>query len=129
MRADVLIVEDDPLFAEAIAAWLETRNLTTRVAATAEEAMAALKEPAISLVVLDLNLAGIASGFYVVEQVKRMPAAERPAVLVATGANPGTLATIDRSVVNAVFFKPIDLGPFAAYVEDVVRRMRAAESA
>lgn len=121
-RVDVLVVEDDVELAAALEAWMETRELTTVVARTCEDAVARLRESRFTVVLLDLTLAGFSSGFYFVEHVKRMPVEERPRVVMTTGASASTLSAVDRTVVSSVFFKPVDLGPLSSYVAGLVRK-------
>jgi DNA-binding NtrC family response regulator len=121
-RVDVLVVEDDLELAAALEAWMETRELTTVVARTCEDAVAKLRESRFAVVLLDLTLAGFSSGFYFVEHVKRMAVEDRPPVVMTTGASASTLSAVDRTVVSSVFFKPVDLGPLSSYVAGLVRK-------
>jgi ActR/RegA family two-component response regulator len=59
------------------------------------------------------------SGLYVVDALRDLPAYERPRVVIITGAHGNILTNIDRTVVKAVFFKPLDVGSFAAYVKSL----------
>lgn len=56
MAGSILVVEDDPTLAHAIARNLSARGYTARSATTVAEAMAAVREEAPALALLDIDL-------------------------------------------------------------------------
>jgi len=51
----------------------------------------------------------------------RHPFEERPRVVVITSARATILTNIDRTIVKAVFFKPLDMPSPAAYVNAIIQ--------
>jgi len=110
----VLIVEDDESLGRTFIAALRSDVEATCVD-TAEEAMLKLGERRFSVIVLDVVLKA-SSGLYVIDFVRSLPESHRPAVLIVTGARSQVIANVDRAIVKAIMFKPVDLEPFAALV-------------
>jgi DNA-binding response OmpR family regulator len=110
----VLIVEDDESLGRTLSAALRSEVDSTCVD-NAEDAMFKLGEKRYSVVVLDVMLRA-SSGLYVIDFLRSLPEGHRPAVLIVTGAKSQVLANIDRAIVKAIMFKPVDLEPFAALV-------------
>ncbi len=111
----VLIVEDDAGFSRLVATALEFRGLKVEQCATAETAVALLSERRYGLAIIDLLLFGGYSGVYVIDSIRKLPADRRPPVLIVTGASADHLRSIDRSLVKAVIFKPIDIDLFVSF--------------
>ena len=86
----VLLVDDEPLFLRALVRMLRPERHRLLTAQTADEAVAALADPALEVVLLDLQL-GSDSGIDLLERVKR----ERPEVEVV-------MLTGDANVDNVV---------------------------
>jgi two-component system response regulator RegA len=82
MSHKLLLVEDDPNFAETLARALEKRGLDVRIAADADAARALAPGFAPTHAVVDLKLPGD-SGLKVVEFLATLPAP--PTILVLTG--------------------------------------------
>jgi DNA-binding response OmpR family regulator len=110
----VLIVEDDESLGRTLSAALRSEVESTCVD-NAEDAMFKLGEKRYSVVVLDVMLKA-SSGLYVIDFLRSLPEAHRPAVLIVTGAKSQALGNVDRAIVKAIMFKPVDLEPFAALV-------------
>lgn len=119
----VLIVEDDESLGRTLGAALRSDPEATCVD-NAEDAMFKLGERRYSVIVLDVVLKA-SSGLYVIDFVRSLPESQRPAVLLVTGARSQVIANVDRAIVKAIMFKPVDLEPFAALVRVMaVKRTR-----
>lgn len=111
---DVLLVEDDKTFAQAVVRAVRAKDLTLDHASDVVEATRLLSRANYKVVLLDFIL-GNTTALEVVETIRAMP--ERPAsVIVVTAANASALEGIDRGVVNTVLFKPLDVEQLAAFV-------------
>jgi DNA-binding response OmpR family regulator len=110
----VLIVEDDASLGRTLRAALGS-DLESTCVDNAEDAMFKLGERRYSVIVLDVMLKA-SSGLYVIDFVRSLPESQRPSVLVVTGAKSQILGNVDRGIVRAILFKPVDLEPFAALV-------------
>jgi DNA-binding response OmpR family regulator len=110
----VLIVEDDQSLGRTLGAALRS-DVESICVETAEDAMFKLGEGRYSVIVLDVVLKA-SSGLYVIDFVRSLPESQRPSVLIVTGAKSQVIANIDRAIVKAIMFKPVDLEPFAALV-------------
>lgn len=120
MAADVLIVEDDVPLAHAIAAMLRRQNVTSEHVESSEDAIAALIEKRYSVIVLDLLLGEFKSGYYVIDALRRMPAPDRPYVIMMTAAQMTMVANLDRTIVSAIFVKPVHLEVLAVAIRAAV---------
>jgi DNA-binding response OmpR family regulator len=116
----VLIVEDDASLGRTLRAALGS-DLESICIDNAEDAMFKLGERRYSVIVLDVMLKA-SSGLYVIDFVRSLPGSQRPSVLVVTGAKSQILGNVDRAIVKAIMFKPVDLEPFAALVRVMAAR-------
>lgn len=123
MVAPVLLVDDDLSLAQAICSAIETAGLPVEHCPSGEAAIDLMKINRYSVVIVDLILAEGMSGIYVIDAVRNIPPAERPAVLMITGASVENLRGVDRQVVQAIVFKPLDLQLFAQMVLAVYRHV------
>lgn len=110
-----LVVEDDHSLCDLIAASLRREGLDVECTDNADGAISRIQEEPFAIVVLDLVLRE-SSGFYVVNAIRKMEPERRPRVVVITGTNADAMKSIDRSIVKAVMFKPLDLRTFAPFV-------------
>jgi DNA-binding response OmpR family regulator len=115
---NVLLVEDDVSLCNLIAHEFERNGLSVTTADSSVEAILKLQESRYAVLLLDIMLNG-SSGLYVVDALRDAPPHERPRVIVMTGMHSKVLATIDRSVVKAVFFKPLDIPALATYIKSM----------
>jgi two-component system, OmpR family, response regulator len=116
----VLIVEDDTSLANLIAHQLHRHGMTASTTDSTVDAIMRLQRMRFDAILLDVMLAGT-SGLYVVEAVRDLPAYERPKVVIITGARSNLLTNLDRSLVRAVIFKPLDVTALASFVRSLVR--------
>lgn len=120
MAVDVLIVEDDVALARVIALMLRRQNISSELVESSEDAIAALTSENCCVVVLDLLLGEFKSGYYVIDAIRRIPAADRPYVIVVTAAQMTAVANLDRGIVSAIFIKPVQLDILATTVRAAV---------
>jgi len=69
-RQTILVVEDEPPIAETIVYALQTEGFATRWTTTGRDALAALAEPGLALVILDIGLPD-ANGFDICREIRR----------------------------------------------------------
>jgi signal transduction histidine kinase len=108
----ILLVEDDPDFLRTMRRLFEHLGYRVSMATGAEEAMAAIADPLIDVLVTDVGLPGGRSGFdLVADAVERRP--DLGLVLLTADA-----ARIQRSPLPGVAFlvKPVDFGTLARAV-------------
>jgi DNA-binding response OmpR family regulator len=116
MAASVLIVEDDTSLAHLITHEMERLGMTASCTDSSVDAIMLIQRERYDAVLLDIMLSGT-SGLYVVDAVRDIAAPARPKILVMTGAKSTFLTNLDRSLVRAVVFKPLDVQALAAYVK------------
>lgn len=114
----VLLVEDDASLSHLIELELERVGLQVTSTDSSIDAILKLRKERYTVVLLDIMLSG-SSGLYVVDALRDIPAYERPRVVVITGARAAVLTNVDRSIVKAVFFKPLEMPSLAAYVKSI----------
>jgi DNA-binding response OmpR family regulator len=108
-----LVVEDDLSLGKLLCHALGKASITALCVSTAEEASVELAGKPIVLV--DVTLPGT-SGLYVIEAIRRIEKARRPAVILMTATRANVLDKIDRNVVKAVMFKPLHVEALVAFV-------------
>ena len=129
----VLLVDDEKAFADTLAFRLQTRGIPTCVAYRGEEALAALEQPELEVVLLDLNMPGL----HGLEALRRIKAA-RPdveVVLLTGESNLSVAATGMRRGAGDYLLKPVDgdvllesLAKARQRAADYRERQRAAEA-
>ena len=117
---NVLVVEDDVSLCHLISHEFGRQGLAVTVTDSSVDAIIKLQESRYSVLLLDIMLNG-SSGLYVVDALRDSPPHQRPRVIVMTGVHSNILSTVDRSVVRAVFFKPLDIAALAMYVRSLAR--------
>jgi DNA-binding response OmpR family regulator len=118
-QQQVLLVEDDRSLAHLISRGLENAGLGVTTTDSSVDAILQLQRGRYSVILLDIILSG-SSGIYVVDALRDLRADERPKVVVITGARGNILSTLDRTIVKAVLFKPLDVASLTAYVKSLV---------
>ena len=114
----ILLVEDDKSLSDLLRLELRRVGLAVTSTDSSVDAIMKLQREKFSVLLLDIMLSG-SSGLYVVDALRDLPAPERPRVVIITGARGNILTNIDRTVVRAVFFKPLDVGSVAAYLKSL----------
>ncbi len=103
-----LIVEDQPLVAQALAGQLKKLGVMSWVAESGAQALAGLKKRMPELIFLDLHLSG-GSGFTICREIRRLHGLE-PMVVGLTGDTAqGTRRRCLESGMNECIFKPMSL--------------------
>ena len=114
----VLVVEDDTSLANLISHELERLGMTVTCTDSSVDAIMLIQRDRYSAVLLDIMLSGT-SGLYVVDAVRDIPSHDRPKIVVMTGAKSTFLTNLDRALVRAVIFKPLDVAALATYVKSL----------
>ena len=80
----VLIVEDNPKHAKALAYFLETFNIAAEVKSNIDEGVSALKKEDINCVILDMGIPDLQS-YQLLEEAKKNPGLENLPIIIFTG--------------------------------------------
>ena len=80
----VLILEDNPKHAKALAYFLETYNINSEIKSEIEEGVSALKKTDVDCVILDMGIPD-RQAYEILENVKKNPGLENLPVIVFTG--------------------------------------------
>jgi len=127
MSIHFLLVDDERLFIETLAARLDQRGFSVDCAFSGTEALSLLeKKDAIDVVVLDVKMPGI-DGFEVVEAIKtRYPLVE---VIMLTGhaTVPSAIAAMKLGAADYLI-KPCDLEYLLIRAEEAAVRKKAREN-
>lgn len=113
--ATALIVEDDLPLGRLLGHALGKAGISAICVSTAEEASVELAQKSIQYALIDVTLPGT-SGLYVIEAVRRMEKDKRPVVVLITGTRANILDKIDRTIVKAVMFKPLNVTALVGFV-------------
>lgn len=122
-----LVVEDDLSLGKLLCHTLHAAGIETISVSTAEEAAVELARAKVDYAVIDVTLPGT-SGLYVIEAVRQLEKQQRPAVVLITATRSNILDKIDRAVVKAVMFKPLNVPALVAFVAAIapLRTARAS---
>lgn len=101
-----LIVDDDDAIRALLFTILRRRRFAVDTARDGVEAMARLRKCTYAVVLLDLMMP-MKSGWDVMDELKKLPAAERPVVIVLTAGNEPR--DLDPCLVAASISKPFDV--------------------
>ncbi|SRR6266581_946269 len=116
----ILLVEDDPLLGDGLAAGLRQAGFATDWLKDGESADAALKTEAFDLIVLDLGLPRLA-GMEVLKKLRGRGSATPVLILTARDATPDKVAGLDAGA-DDFLVKPVDLDELAARIRALTRR-------
>src|SRR5436305_6354673 len=109
----VLIVDDDDAIRALLFTILRRRRFAVDGAHNGVDALARLRKCVYSVMLLDLMMP-IKSGWDVLDELKKLPAGERPLVIVLTAGNEPR--DLDSSIVAASIRKPFDVDLLMATV-------------
>ncbi len=117
MKQRILIVEDDPEYADLLKHWLESEGHETILAATLEEGFVGIAtQPLPDLVLLDIYL-GKKSGLTLVHWArKQRHLAHLPIAAVSGLATFKDLKSIAEAGCDTCFAKPIDFRALRSYL-------------
>jgi two-component system response regulator RegA len=110
-----LVVEDDLALGKLLCHSLTKAGITAMCVSTAEEASVELASKPVDYALIDVTLPGT-SGLYVIEAIRQIEKARRPTVILITATRANILDKIDRSIVKAVMFKPLNVNALVAFV-------------
>lgn len=82
----VLIIEENPKHAKALAYFLSTSNVNSEIKGSVEDGIEALKKDDIDCVILDMGIPDI-TGYETLEVVKKNPGLENLPIIIFTGKN------------------------------------------
>jgi two-component system response regulator RegX3 len=125
LRAEVLIIEDEREMAELIAMYLQKEGVATKICESAEQGLEIVKEHALDLVVLDINLPGI-DGFEFLQVLRKKSSV--PVIIVS--AREGDEDIILGLGIGADEFvtKPFPPKVLVARIRALLRRSRSDSS-
>ena len=116
----ILLVDDDPVFLDALSAVLATRY-DVRTAADGEEAMASLTADRPDLIVLDVMLTYPSEGYDLAATLKKNPETAGIPIIMLTGVNRvfEIRSRLEKSWVDVEGFhtKPPDFGKLIETIE------------
>jgi CheY-like chemotaxis protein len=119
-RPKILVVDDDPVFVDAITAVLATRY-AVRSAADGEEAMAGLVEERPDLILLDVMLTYPSEGYDLAATLKKNPDTADIPIIILTGVSRifEVRSRLEKSWVDVESFhtKPPDFGELIEAIE------------
>jgi len=126
----ILLVDDDPVFVDAMTAVLSTRY-EVRSAADGEEAMASLTESPPDLILLDVMLTYPSEGYDLAATLKKNPATASIPIVILTGVSRifEVRSRLEKSWVDVESFhtKPPDFGKLLETIETHLHRSPTAE--
>ena len=113
----VLVVEDNPVNLELVAALLEEHACETLVATTGDAALQLLRQSHPDLVLVDVQLPGM-SGYQVTRQIKADPTlADIPVVALTAHAMRDEDVRAREAGCDAFLTKPIDIRAFTEILQ------------
>lgn len=118
-NSHVLVVDDEPSVLLTYRLILEQHGYRVTASLSSKEAIAALDEHAMDLLICDLSLEHKHTGFEVIEYGRQRDAAV-PAILVTGYASKDVTDKAERAGVT-VLFKPIDINEFLSTISQKVR--------
>ncbi len=127
-RARVLVVDDDPLIREALAAALDDEGLEPVTAPDGAAALARLGqqaragEPPFAAILLDMRMP-IMDGWAFAEAYRRLPAPRAPIVVLTAAQD--AVGDLQHLGARAILAKPFDLDALLAIVDECVRDGRS----
>lgn len=129
MNDKILVVEDEPDILELVAYHLEQSGFAVVLAADGEQALSAMEQERVGLVVLDLMLPGI-SGLEVCRRLKQTPRTEAIPVLMLTAR----AEEVDRVVglelgADDYLVKPFSPRELVLRIRAILRRIAGSDEA
>jgi PAS domain S-box-containing protein len=125
-EAPILVVDDDIMTRELVAAHLRREGFDVREAASGEAALELMAGQAIGLLILDMGLPGM-SGLDVIRALREQPKTATVPIMVLTGKGDEYPLTTSLGVgADAYLTKPIRLDELVARVRARLRSQRVA---
>jgi CheY-like chemotaxis protein len=106
---DALVIDDNRNTADALKEMLDVLGVPSRVAYGSSPAMSALRKYVPSLILLDINMPGVA-GTEILSYLKREPRLSAvPVVVVTSDDQPETRQRVLKGGAQAILIKPVPL--------------------
>ena len=125
-QPNILLVDDDPVFVDALSAVLATRY-DVRSAADGEEAMAILTADRPDLIILDVMLTYPSEGYDLAATLKKNPDTTDIPIIILTGVSRlfEVRSRLEKSWVDVESFhtKPPDFGKLIDTIEKYIHRV------
>lgn len=119
-RTQILVVEDEPMIAEAVRDRLRGEGFDARIAPSGEDALEQVEQSRVDLVVLDLGLPGIDG----IEVCRRLQANRRTPVVMLTARDDETDMLVGLGVgADDYLTKPFSPRELVARIRAVLRRV------
>jgi two-component system, chemotaxis family, CheB/CheR fusion protein len=117
MKHRILVVEDDPDYADFLKFWLESEGHQAILAQSLEEGFVMVAtEPLPDVVLLDINM-GTQNGLTLAHWVRHQKHLAHLAIAAITGMGSfKDLKSIEEAGCDTCFVKPIDLGALREYL-------------
>lgn len=115
----VLVVDDEPSVLLTYRMILEQQGYAVTASISSKEAIAAIEQNAMDLLICDLSLEQKHTGFEVIEFGRQRDAGV-PAILVTGYASKEVMDKAEQNNVT-VLFKPIDINEFLSTISEKVR--------
>jgi len=107
-RRNILVVDDDSLIGWALQKELTNRGISTRIAATGMECLAAMRNSSFDLVFLDIHLPD-ANGIDLMKAIREISPETRVVIISADGSFQGKERALSEGAVQFLE-KPFDMG-------------------
>ena len=132
----ILLVDDDPDFIEINRAILEARGYRVSCAADPEDALRRMEAEKPDLVVSDLMMSQLDSGFSLARRIKQDPRFGSTPVILVTAVSsqfaldfrPGTPEDLAAMHADAYFDKPVAAQALVAKIEELLERARPGDT-
>lgn len=105
--ARILVVDDEPAIRGLVAKIIERAGLEVDTARDGAEAIEMIDRTDYAVIVVDLMMPRV-DGFGVIAHVRRREGS-KPAVIVATAADPVVLRRLDGTTVHSIIRKPFEI--------------------
>lgn len=124
MKATLLAVDDDAAVLDLVKTGLGAAGFRVLTAGGADEAVAALREGGVDLLLLDVQMHGL-SGFQLLELLKKDPAtATLPVIMITSRSEEKSRVQGLRTGADDYVVKPFSMAELSARVDALLRRVR-----
>jgi DNA-binding response OmpR family regulator len=124
-KAEILLVDDEPVFANNMARLLRTRGYPVTAVGDGQQALDALREKSYDVMVLDLKMP-VLNGIETLRQMKTRALPTEVLVLTAHGSMDSAFEAIEMGAFDYVT-KPCEIADLVAKIEAAYARKRARE--
>lgn len=125
-KAEILVVDDEPVFANNMSRLLRTRGYPVAAVGDGRQALKALMEKGYDVMVLDLKMP-VMDGIETLREMKRLPVSTEVLVLTAHGSMDTAFEAIEMGAFDYVT-KPCEISDLVAKIEAAHARKRAREN-